>query len=157
MMVPDEVRAKDIDATLCTHYVYAYAILDDSTFTIGSSDPSVDITNGDYLTFTELRAKNTQAKFLLALGGQKDANDFTSKYSNLVSNTANINSLVTSTVAYLKKYNFDGLSFDWLNLKSPDDYSGYSKLIIALKTAFEANNFTLSSAVSGLKERIDGI
>lgn len=114
------------------------------------------MTNGGYLNFTRLRANNPQAKFLLALGGKLDSNDASGKYSQLVSDPSNINAFVNSTLAFLQKYNFDGLSFDWLVPNSPKDFMGYSNVITALKAAFTQNKLLLSSSVSALQKDIDG-
>lgn len=65
-----EFSVSNINATLCTHYVYAYASLDASTFQVKSTKPSVDITNtiNGNLAFTALKSINPKAKFSTGLG-----------------------------------------------------------------------------------------
>lgn len=101
---------------------------------------------------------------LLAVGGWTDsAGD---KYSRLISSAAARRKFVASTINYLQKYNFDGLSVEWNYpkcwqsdcRKGPDsDKPNFTKLIQELKAEFdqEKPKLTLAVALSGYKEVID--
>jgi chitinase len=91
----------------CTHLIYAFAVLDASTFNIKVFDPWIDTdtTNSKgrmYSKFVELKKKNPSLKTMIAVGGWADSNDGTAKYSKLVSSTTNINTFVSSVVAFQK-------------------------------------------------------
>ena len=148
-------EVENIDPTLCTHYVYGHAFLNEKTLHIQASDHLNDVTNHAYLRFTELRKQNPQAKFMIGLGGPMDSKSHTEEYSTLVSNASNINTIVNSVVDFLQTYNFDGLSFDWIFPFSSADQMGYSNLIIALKTAFKPYGFLLSSTVASFQDEIN--
>lgn len=104
------------------------------------------------------------SRVLLAIGGWTDsAGD---KYSRLISNGASRRKFVASTINFLKKHNFDGLSFEWNYprcwqsdcRKGPDtDKPNLTKLIRELKKEFDQQEprLTLAVALSGYKEIID--
>ena len=140
-----------MNATLCTHYLYAFAILDQNGLVIAPSDQWADISLNGYANFVALKSQNPKAKFLISLGGASDSG---TKYSKLVTVTANINNFVTSVLAFLNLYRFDGLDIDW---ESPSSYdmTGYSNLIIALKTAFKPYGYLLSAAISANPSVVD--
>ena len=70
--------------------------------------PLVDIDQGFYRQFTELKSQNPQLKTMLAVGGYADSN-IDDKYSQLVSSKRNIDRFVRSAVKLLTNYDFDGL------------------------------------------------
>ena len=98
----------DIKPELCTHIVYAFAGLDETS--IISQDTGVDFDQGYYKGVTDLRAKGK--KVMLALGGWIDSGK-SFKYSNMVNDPSKRASFITNTVRYLKENNFDGLEIDW--------------------------------------------
>ena len=141
----------NIDATKCTHLVYAFAVLDASTFNIKVFDPWVDTdptnVNGQmYSKFVALKKQNPSLKTMIAIGGWADSNDGTAKYSKLVSSTTNINTFVSSVVSFLKLYGFDGLDVDWEYPACAADKAGFVQLLSALRTAF-CSTYLLSIAV----------
>ena len=106
----------NIDATKCTHLVYAFAVLDASTFNIKVFDPWIDTNptnvNGQmYSKFVALKKQNPSLKTMIAIGGWADSNDGTAKYSKLVSSTTNINTFVSSVVSFLKLYTLSLLGY----------------------------------------------
>jgi chitinase len=87
--------------------IYAFAVLDASTFNIKVFDPLIDTdttnVNGQmYSKFVALKKQNLALKIMIAIGGWTDSTDGTAKYSKLVSSSANINTFVSSVVAFLK-------------------------------------------------------
>lgn len=107
--------------------------------------PLVDIDQGFYRQFTELKSQNPQLKTMLAVGGYADSN-IDDKYSQLVSSKRNIDRFVRSAVKLLTNYDFDGLDVDWEYPKSDADKIGFTNLLVALKKAFAENKFLLSAA-----------
>lgn len=101
---------------------------------------------------------------LLAIGGWTDsAGD---KYSRLISSGPARRKFVAATINFLKKHNFDGLSFEWNYpkcwqsdcRKGPDsDKPNFTKLIRELRREFSQQEpkLTLAVALSGYREVID--
>lgn len=108
------------------------------------------------MDFVGLKNKNSQAKFLLAIGGAYDSGvpSTTNKYSKLASSSTNTNLFTQSVVNFLKQYKFDGLSLDWF-YPTVSDKTNYGNLIVALKTALGKAGLLLSATVSGKPTDID--
>lgn len=103
-------------------------------------------------------------RILLALGGWTDSSG--DKYSRLISNDVSRRKFVASTINFLKKHNFDGLSIEWNYpkcwqsdcKKGPDsDKPNFTKLLRELREEFDEQTprLTLAVALSGYKEVID--
>ncbi|XP_057381184.1 chitotriosidase-1-like [Daphnia carinata] len=138
----------NINPKLCTHLVYAFAILDGTTNKIQVFDNWSDIDLGGYQKFVALKTQNSKLKTMIAIGGWNDSNDGSGKYSALVASSTNINTFVNSAVAFLQLYKFDGLDLDWEYPSTAADKAGFANLIVALKNAFTPYGFLLSAAVS---------
>ena len=100
-----------IDASLCTHYIYAFAKLNNATYSIDIYDPQADIVNKGYEKFVALKIRNPAIKTMIAIGGWTDSES--DKYSQLVADSTKIATFVDSVVRFLQLYKFDGLDFDW--------------------------------------------
>jgi chitinase len=146
---PWQFGVDNIDTRLCTHLVYSFADLDDSTLQIKSSNPVVDIVQKGYRKFTGLKSQNPSLKTMLAFGGWVDSN-INDKYSRMVSTSENIQTFVNSVLRMLSDYGFDGLDVDWEYPRTDADKIGFSNLLAALKEAFAPFNYVLSAAVSPL-------
>ncbi|XP_032795563.2 chitotriosidase-1 [Daphnia magna] len=144
---PWQFGVDNIDTKLCTHLVYAFADLDETTFKIKPNNPAVDIDQEFYRKFTGLKSQNPSLKTMLAVGGVDDSN-INDKYSQLVASRENIDVFVGSVVSLLKEYGFDGLDMDWEYPKSDADKTGFINLMVALKDAFAPFNYILSAAVA---------
>lgn len=107
---PGYFGVENINTTLCTHYIYAFATLDPITYQISAADVQRDVANGGYAKFVGLKSKNPSAKFLLAIGG---ASDDTEKYSKMANDAKKRANFINTVVPFLKKYGFDGLELDW--------------------------------------------
>ncbi|KAI5633063.1 glycosyl hydrolases family 18 domain-containing protein [Phthorimaea operculella] len=150
----------DIDPSLCTHIVYAFAVLDNNKLVIKPHDISLDIENKFYEKVIALRSKGVRV--LLGLGGWNDsAGD---KYSRLVNNPSARRKFIVHALDFLDQYGFDGLDLDWeyprcwqVNCeKGPSsDKQGFSYLVKELRAAFEPRGLLLSAAVSASKRVID--
>ncbi|XP_051164101.1 probable chitinase 10 [Leptopilina boulardi] len=149
-----------LDSRLCTHIVYAFAGLNPDTLLIHPFDPWADIENNLYQRITSIKGPIV----MLALGGWTDSSG--DKYSRLVKSASSRKKFVTSTLNFLKKHNFKGLSVEWNYPKcwqsdckrGPDsDKPNFTKLLKELRKAFdeEESGLILSVALSGYKEVID--
>jgi chitinase len=145
----------NIDPKLCTHMMYAFAVLNGTTNKIQIFDTWADIDNFGYQKFVALKNQNPKLKVMISLGGASDSNDGTGKYSRLVSSTTNINTFVSSAVSFLQQYKFDGIDLDWEVPSTPADKTGFKNWIIALRNAFQPLGYLLSAAVPVSAATID--
>lgn len=150
-----QFSVSNINPNLCTHYMYAFAILDGSTYNIVTVDSWADISLKGYANFVAMKSKNPNMKTMISLGGWTDSTDGTRKYSRLVSNSANIAAFVKNALNFLATYKFDGLDIDWEFPSSAADKAGYSALLTALRTAFNPYGYILSAAVASGSATID--
>ena len=63
----------DIDPTLCTHFIYSFAVLDDQTLTMKVYDTWVDLDLKGFEMFVNLKKQYPNKKFMIALGGWNDS------------------------------------------------------------------------------------
>lgn len=96
----------NIDAKLCTHIVYGFAILDPNSLTMTMADPRLD--NNLYKQITDFRQKGV--KVSVAIGGGRDSEG--SKYGRLLTDANARRKFVTTSIDFIKKYNFQGLDLD---------------------------------------------
>lgn len=150
---------ENLDPTLCTHGIYAYASLDPQTLTMKPFDPWIDITNNLYRRATSL---SDNLPFLLALGGWTDSTG--DKYSRLVEDAAARKIFITRAIPYLKEYGFKGLHVDWnyprcwqsdCRKGQSSDRPNFTKFIKELQSAFADEGLMVSVSLSGYKEVID--
>nr|XP_012147710.1 PREDICTED: probable chitinase 2 isoform X3 [Megachile rotundata]XP_012147712.1 PREDICTED: probable chitinase 2 isoform X3 [Megachile rotundata] len=148
----------DLNPNLCTHLVYAFAGLNDTTWTIRSLDPYMDIENGigNYKKMTQLRHKYPDLNVLLAIGGW---NEGSKNYSELASSPERRSRFIDSVVYYLRKYDFNGFDLDWEFPGSrggvPADKENFVSLVKELKEAFQKSNYLLTAAITANKGTID--
>lgn len=100
---------ENIDAKLCTHMLYAFAILNETTMEIQSQDEQTDITNKLYEHVTAL--KSYGIKVLISLGGWGDSGG-AAKYRRLLTDDVAQSVFISSVIIFLRKHNFDGLDLD---------------------------------------------
>ncbi|XP_050672534.1 probable chitinase 10 isoform X2 [Leptidea sinapis] len=150
----------EIDPTLCTHIIYAFAVLDSTQLVLKPHDNWLDVENKFYEKVIAL--KSSGVKVLLGLGGWNDsAGD---KYSRLVNNVNNRRKFVVHALDFLNQYEFDGLDLDWEYPKCwqvecekgpASDKQGFTELVKELRGAFSRKGLLLSAAVSASKRVID--
>ncbi|XP_043267881.1 probable chitinase 10 [Venturia canescens] len=151
---------EQLNTKMCTDVVYSFAGLNPETLEIQAFDPWADIDNNLFERVTSLNGPRT----LLGLGGWTDSSG--DKYSRLVNDPSARKQFVASTVNFLQKFGFEGLSFEWLYpkcwqsqcSKGPiTDRPNLTKLLQELRREFDTARpkLTLAVAVSGYKEIID--
>nr|CAD7399486.1 unnamed protein product [Timema cristinae] len=142
----------DIDATLCSHLVYAFAGVS-SEGLIESLDPYNDLSDnwgkGSFNKFSALAKTNPDVKTLLAIGGW---NHGSVTFSNMASTETGRKNFAISAVAFLKKYGFQGLDVDWeyptLRGGAPEDKDNFVLLLSTLKEYLHAEDLLLTVAVA---------
>nr|CAD7195617.1 unnamed protein product [Timema douglasi] len=107
----DQYRIEDIDPSLCTHVIYAFADLaSDGTIQVG--DPSTDLPSGldGYNRLNLLKQQNPNLKTLISIGGE----DAGSAIFSRVFNSEELRAMfVDNAVIFVEENGFDGLDIDW--------------------------------------------
>lgn len=129
---------EDIDATLCTHIVFAFATIKDNRLAESEENDAGDAyTEGTYDRIMKLKEKNPLLKVLLAVGGWA----FGSKpFRDLTENVFRMNGFVYDSIEFLRKYEFDGMDIDWEYPRGADDRAAFVSLIKELRLAFEGEH-----------------
>lgn len=151
----DPFEIEDIDVTKCTHVMYGFAKIDEYKYTIEVFDPYQDDSANPwdkrgYERFNNLRKQNPNLSTLISLGGWYEGSE---KYSDMARNPTYRKNFVESVVAFLQKYDFDGLDLDWeypgSRLGDPRvDKSNYLELVRELKAALDPHGYLLTAAMS---------
>ena len=151
---------EDIDADLCTHIVYGFAVLNRQTLTIQPHDSWADLDNRFYERVADYRKKGI--KVTVAIGGWNDsAGD---KYARLVRSASARSRFIRHVMEFIEKYGFDGLDLDWeypvcwqVDCKkgTSDEKEGFADLVRELSEAFKPKGLLLSAAVSPNQKVID--
>nr|BAS44269.1 chitinase [Aplysia kurodai] len=155
---------EDIDANLCTHIHYAFAILVDGLLApFEWNDDDTEWSEGMYTRVNKLKEDNPALKTMLSLGGW---NMGTQNWTLMVKDESSRQKFIQNAIPFLRQRNFDGLDLDWEYPGSrgspPEDKQKFTTLIQELLIAFESEprpsgtpRLLLSAAVSAGKDTID--
>nr|ANW69904.1 chitinase 2 [Cosmopolites sordidus] len=151
------LKISDIDASLCTHYIYAFVGLDSSTYEVVSLDSWLDISLNGFADAVALKESNSNLKVLLAIGGW---NEGSAKYSTMASNSTNRATFISSVISMLQTYSFDGFDVDWeyparRDSTNSEDKENFALLLKELREAFDTYGFILTAAVSATPSSAD--
>ena len=91
-------KTDNIDVNVCTHLVYAFAVLDTQTHTMKVYDTWLDESLKNYQNFVALKEKNKNLKTLIAIGGWTDSQNNAQAYRTLF----NSQSLIDEFARYKK-------------------------------------------------------
>ena len=100
---------ENIDPSLCTHLAYAFAKINRQTDQLAMYEWNDDKL---YKRFNDLKIRNPELRTLLAVGGWNHENA-NSPFSKMVKKAFSRKVFINSTIAMLRKWNFDGLDLDW--------------------------------------------
>ncbi|XP_076449216.1 chitinase-3-like protein 1 isoform X2 [Babylonia areolata] len=155
---------EDVNASLCTHLVYAFAKLNGNNLTAFEwNDESTSWMTGMYERFNNLKKNNPEVKTLLAVGGW---NMGSAPFTSMVATAQSRQQFAEQSLSFLKKHGFDGLDLDWeypANRGSPsEDRDRFTFLVQQLRETYEedaAQNggtpLLLTAAVAAGKTIID--
>ncbi|KAL5005913.1 hypothetical protein ScPMuIL_017071 [Solemya velum] len=103
----------DIDTSLCTHLIYAFAKIDTSNMRLmkyQDDDDSGQFDNkGRFYDFTRLKNQNPDLVTLLSVGGQS----LSAGFIHVVATSKTMRLFARNCVIFLRDRNFDGLDVDW--------------------------------------------
>ncbi|XP_067672469.1 chitotriosidase-1-like [Haliotis asinina] len=155
---------ENVDPNLCTHYVYAFAILlGNRVKAFEWNDLSTQWSKGMFERFMALKRVNPRMKTLLAIGGW----NFGSKGFHEMSHTPQgRKEFADSVVKFIRENNFDGVDVDWeypANRGSPpEDKHHYTEMLQAVRDAIVAEaqqsgrpRLLFTAAVAAGKSTID--
>jgi GH18 family chitinase len=128
---PDEV-----DVTKLTHINYAFANIRDGRMVEGFAHDAEN-----FRVLTGLKAKNPKLKVLVSVGGWTWSGGF----SDMALTPASRRRFIDSAVAFLERYQLDGLDIDWEfpgqkglnNVNRPEDRENSTALLAELRAAFD--------------------
>ncbi|XP_013136711.1 PREDICTED: probable chitinase 2 [Papilio polytes] len=149
-----------LEPSLCTHIVYSFAGLDETTMGIKSLDSWHDLekNNGSsgYRGLVALKRRYPHLKVTIAIGGW---NEGSRKFSAMAETAESRTKFIKSVLVFLDVYKFDGLDLDWEYPAKRDgrpiDRANFVLLVKELKEAFEPKNYLLTAALGAGKETMD--
>jgi len=124
---------EDVDPTLCTHIVFAFATIKDSRLA-ASDDNDIGDSLGTFDRIMKLKDTNPKLKLLVAVGGWAFGSE---PFQKLTENIFRMNGFVYDAIEFLRKHKFDGLDIDWEYPRGPDDKASFVSLIKELRLAIE--------------------
>lgn len=141
-----------IDPTLCTHLIYTFVGLDDGN-DIKVLDPWADLSDGGgkdgFNKFNQLRKISPDIKTLIAIGGWNQGSE---KYSHMANTDDSRKQFAKNAVAFVEKYNFNGLDIDWeypgQRGGNKCDVKNYIELLKVMRIEFDKAGLILSAAVA---------
>lgn len=110
-----------IDSFLCTHYIYAYACMDEKTNQLVSVDDWYDLgyKNNFFNDFTEKKKVNPNIKLLISTGSYVKP----IKYSIMANDQVKREIFINSTIDFLKNSNLDGIDLNWVGILTGEEGS----------------------------------
>ncbi|CAF1039913.1 unnamed protein product [Rotaria sordida] len=156
---PDQGKfyPEDLDGSLCTHIIYASAILKNSKLApFQLNDEDTQSNKGMYSRVLALK-KTHNIKILLGVSGP---NFGSADFSHMVENEQLRKVFVYQATLFIRDHQFDGLNLDWeypvnrLGSRSQDKQL-FTSLVKELKEAFEPYNLLLTATVAAEKSTIE--
>ncbi|XP_043232605.1 chitinase-3-like protein 1 [Amphibalanus amphitrite] len=136
------VTIDQLDPSLCTTLVFAFARLDDRHWTLLHSLPDRLLF---YRQLTGLRRRHPQLRVELAVGGWNDSHS--ADYATMAASGAGRAAFAASAAAALEMYGFDGLHLDWEFPTGQRQRRDFTALLAELRAALEPHRYRLSVAV----------
>lgn len=108
-------QIQDIDVSLCTHIIYAFADISTENLRLIRSETDDDNGSlydpkGRYFDLNKLKETHPHLKTLLSVGG---ANAGSGKFKEIVKTENNMRTFSRNAIIYMRDRHFDGIDIDW--------------------------------------------
>ncbi|XP_052870405.1 endochitinase-like [Anopheles cruzii] len=146
----EEYRIEDTPVDLCTHVVYIGAVVDSEYLELTPQDKKVDIQEKGFQKFADLKKRRSDVKLLLGVNIWSDE-----VFQQIIATNNTRKNFIDSAIRLLKRYNFDGLAYNWYYPK--EVIHNYATLNEETKQAFKSaghDSWTVSVFVDGTEEFI---
>jgi chitinase len=138
------VAPSDIDPFGYTHLAYSFAGINEQ-FELEPYNGSFQEEERLYRQFMSLKEQNPALILIISVGGWlfNDPGPTATRFSDMCDTPENRAVFVASTVAFCRKYGFDGIDLDWEfpgdygRGGKPEDKQNYLDLVLELRTAFD--------------------
>ncbi|CAL5327937.1 unnamed protein product [Camellia sinensis] len=124
----------DINSSLFTHLICAFAGLNSSTYelSISSSDSQL------FSNFTNIvKQKNPSIKTLLSIGGGLANGSY---YSSMVSHSSYRKSFIDSSIKTARSYGFHGIDFSWISVGTDSEIANLAILFDEWRVVIESES-----------------
>ncbi|KAK9504291.1 hypothetical protein O3M35_010658 [Rhynocoris fuscipes] len=151
----------DIDVNLCTHLVYSFFGINETSSSIMSRDPWGDyLTNGRGLgqlkQFVKLKEIAPNLKVMISVGGWAEGSV---KFSDIVASTVKKVLFIESIFQFLRQYQLDGVDICWEFPTDrggiPEDKLNFVTFLKDLRQRLNNDNRILTVLLSGKRYLID--
>jgi len=151
---------ENVDPSLCTHLIYSFVGLDETTSSVKSLDTWMDLEEnyalGGFKKTVDMKLKYPHLKVSVAIGGW---NEGSKKYSDMAKSPVKRRRFVRSALQFVMKHQFDGLDLDWEYPAKrgglPEDKDNFILLLADLYRVFNKNNLLLTAAIGATGQTID--
>ncbi|KAH8900782.1 hypothetical protein GQ53DRAFT_863476 [Thozetella sp. PMI_491] len=149
----DHMTPERIPIEAYTHLNFAFGYIDPATYEVV---PMTQNQSDLYLRFTGLKQKKPSLKTWIAIGGWtfNDPGPTRKTFTKLAASLSAQTSFINSLLAFMKKYNFDGVDLDWEYPEAddrggvPNDFTSYVSFLANLRASLGSYGISITLPAS---------